>query len=748
MSSLIHFITEIGKVDYEIPYYVKSGAIVVLIILVTSCVFIFNDMFKKGVFRESYIWYYLVILFNLVNIFLIVTYYNYKKNQRGDIGSVGKVGNKGKRGKFLNCGYCKYTLFFLKNKRYETICSIKKGLSSNTKELVSNKYINLIESNTVNYNDFLIDVLIGEGIIEDKIKSKHLEYSRLISSIMFNKELILEVFCHYLNVEINNLRSNILGQIIRPINKSGYLILGDTSQNSNMDLKLNSFLVASSGTSETLYPIKFNKLVTFNSYNQKLNKYEPFTIWRGIGQSINGIDEKGNNVVHKYHSLGDICSYGTEEPDRDFLATIHQNCLEPVDDNDLKMMFIHFDVSSLDINVNYNSDSTPSYDELTREYKIMQPSVSIEMFSIWRTPLNTFITNYINNEHNFINNTIAYNIVGDRPEKIDEFGNVKLKYKKDITRRLKLIKLNKLQKIFILVNHYSYKYLNELKYYLYRADSSNRESTSTKQNNKSGKDRILDKKQKNSNIYVDYTIEGASQIADNSVNIKQLMDFIEEKQDEYEIYNMERARTMYNQPGKPSNPMKKIPKYLLNVYNKVKNGLYQIETKLETINNLYDLLEDIFPNNINQRIAVNQEGIAEGGEYLNFAQEILLYICKIVNPPSKKCYMVKEECLGHTKIDKDKRNLMMKVETAINEYKMLMNDYKKNPNRYCNSWESIIKYQDLTFNKLGQHLGHIDNYLDKIESLELDEFTKSRLEVILEQYTKLNNYIKINCSLE
>jgi hypothetical protein len=747
MSSLIHFFTEIGNSEFKIPYYVKSTVIIGLIICATVVIIVFNDMFKTSSYRDSYIWYYIIIMFNLINILLIYTYYHYRSNQDGEVGDVGKKGVKGKRGKFKNCGYCKNTLFFQKTKKYNNVCSLLNKYSDAINKLSSKEYKNLAVSDNVDYSEFIIDILIGDGIIKDKINPIHLEYSRLISSIMFQKDLIIELFIYYINFNNNDIRTRLLGDIKRAYGPSRYMVIGDSVSKGGDDFALNSFLVAASGTSETLYPIKYDRLVSFNAYDTSTNKFQRYTIWRPIGQEINGIDNMGDPKIYKYHSVGDVCSYEEEEPDRNLVATINEDCLEIIDDSLLNMVFIYLDSSSITFNMS-DGQMPSSYSDLTREFKIDKPTTRIEMFSLWRTPLNTIKIHSINSDYQFTNNTIGYNIVGGRADKIDEYNNVKDIYKKDIVNRLKNIKLNNLQKIFIIVNHYSYIYLNELRYYLYRADASYDPSKkSSSDSGKSSKDKKTENEVQQQGKSIDYRVQGAADIANSAASVKQLLKFIEQKEDENEEFNVSRARNLYKKPNEPHPPMRKLPPYLKRVYQKVQSGLLAIESKLENINNLYELLNDIFPNKLEHRIAIDTNGVAEGGELLNFAQEILLYICKIVNPPDTPSYMIKSDCLGVEAVDKERQKLIKNIEITISKYKTMMNDYKVNPDKYCTSWESIIKFQDLTFNKLGQNLGHIDNYVEKIEKLELDDFTKSRLQIIYDEYNKLNNYIIGNCSL-
>ena len=65
--------------------------------------------------------------------------------------------------------------------------------------------------------------------------------------------------------------------------------------------------------------------------------------------------------------------------------------------------------------------------------------------------------------------------------------------------------------------------------------------------------------------------------------------------------------------------------------------------------------------------------------------------------------------------------------------------------KFCNNWGAIIKYQDLSFKIIGDHVGHIPNFMDKIDSYDFEPFTKSRLKVILEEYYKMNSFIEKDC---
>lgn len=747
ISTFNTFVEDIGSIEYNIPYYYKSAFIILLIIIASVGLYIYNDYFSKGSFRDSYMWFFAMMIFNLVNILLIITYYNYKKETPGSPGKVGKVGKKGTFGKAGNCGYCTYTLFFQKTKRYDELNKLYKRDNDNLKQITYGKYKELINNEDVNYQSFMMDIMLGDGIVESNINKKHMEFSRLISNIMYQKQLILGLFVYYFNKNLSKINNVYSGSFMRPYGKTGYYILGDVVVGAVENVKLNAFLVAPSNSEESLHPIRYDKLITYNAMSKDTNRMEQYSIWRPVGQTINGMDDLGNPKEQNYKTLGDVVSEGTEPPNVNLVATIHDKCLKPISDDNLRLVFIHIDTSSIRFNNSgFGSSRASEYSSLTREFQLDQPSVVLQMFSVWRTPLNTFLTNYVNNSFKFTNNTVIFNIIGGRADKIDEYNNVKLEEKRNVIKRLKRAKLNHLQNVFILVNHYSYKYINELKYYLHKSDAQYASSNTTSNKNMSEKDKRFNTGKKTKDIRYDEGIEGASSLADSATTIKQMTDFIKEKGKEYEEFNTERARRVYNDPTGAHGSMKRIPTYLLNIYNKVIAELNQIENKIYNIDNMYDLVMEIFENGIETRIAINNEGIAEGGKLLDYSQEIILYLCKIITPPDYQSYMIKSDCIGHNSIDTKKKNIELKIEDEISKFNQFVKKYRGNPNKYCTSWESVIRFQELTYNTIGEHVGHIDNYVDKIERLEFNDFTESRLNVILEQYRKLNNFIEGNCN--
>ena len=97
------------------------------------------------------------------------------------------------------------------------------------------------------------------------------------------------------------------------------------------------------------------------------------------------------------------------------------------------------------------------------------------------------------------------------------------------------------------------------------------------------------------------------------------------------------------------------------------------------------------------------------------------------------------------KID-DKRNILEKnLEKQIRKYKNLMKTYKRNGKKYCTNWSLVTQFQDISFKVIGEHVGHIEEYQTKINTYSFEEFTDSRLKIILEEYYKMNDYMLQDC---
>ena len=152
----------------------------------------------------------------------------------------------------------------------------------------------------------------------------------------------------------------------------------------------------------------------------------------------------------------------------------------------------------------------------------------------------------------------------------------------------------------------------------------------------------------------------------------------------------------------------------------------------------YDVM---FEHGIETKVAVDSDGVAQGGVFMNSIQEMLLRVCKMCMPPNKPAYTIKDECLGTFALDRE-REEVIKLFTEVKNinFKLadkIINNYEKFEPVMLN----INQYQSLMLSKIGQLCGHIDNYNDKISNSNLEEFTTTRVKGLIEIYNNMNSYL-------
>ena len=144
------------------------------------------------------------------------------------------------------------------------------------------------------------------------------------------------------------------------------------------------------------------------------------------------------------------------EIDTDLIACIKESCLKEVDRELLQLMGIKisYDTSNEKVNkiINYNVNSLNykvepiDYDDVDHE--------RLNIYSIWRTPINTFITNTVIGNKSLVSSTIGYNIVDGYEKYISEGGvNLNSNGINYVTNKLKSIKIPKIVRIiYVIIN--------------------------------------------------------------------------------------------------------------------------------------------------------------------------------------------------------------------------------------------------------------------------------------------------------
>jgi len=724
MDTLSAFVNDINSFQISIPLWIKIGIILVLIISLLVGGYFIKDTFDIAYLKSGFGWFIFVAVVNLVSILVIFTYYGKKTNTYvGSSGVRGKKGKRGKKGTSVSCSYkCKKNIYIQSVRKTDIICTL--NTYSDQFIDINNNYryfANLINSgNNIDYTSFLTNIIIENG---DPVSSKSKVSQSAVDKFkaLLNPTNISVLLIKTVNDNITLATEHTYGTIRSPVPKVGYIALGNSVYGGTESFvlggketfSLNSFVV----TGDVMYPSGYNKLVSFKSYNEITGDYDKYTLWKSISQTVNEPAFGGGTEQHSYLPLGDVCSFGDNNPKINDFAMIKDTCLDEVNAMELKLVFIY--MGNLEFsdrqNVDLNSESNKIDYRQENTYLIENIIASnIEFFSVWRTPMNTFLTN-CNSQNALVNNSVLFNILNGAEYSLNEYGNISSEYKAWVNERLGAIQIPEFTIALIYTNHFELESHKELIYYMNKYQS-----------------KVPEFKDK------DF----------NTMSLGKLLELIKKTLKEYKDFNDEliknasislrgEKRILYDETNE-----KHLSKMVEQTYNNIINKLATLPVQVENSSSLLDVVNYVIPNGLQGRVAVNSEGIAEGGLFLNHIQEMIIRVCKIVFPPNRMAYMIKDECLGTFARDNEKEEMIRELTTVKNKYNKMIDNITKDYNKYQSQIPIIKIYEDASTKKMGMLCGNIPDYLDKIHNMNMDEFTISRIKGLINIYNEINSNLE------
>ena len=707
---------------YKVPISYKLQVTIIIFIIVGLCLagYFFQESFNLDIMRTGFSWFIFVAVLNLITILVVFLYYNTTTGTfKGPSGIPGKKGTIGKKGTSVSCNYCKNNIYIQRVRHSNKICNIPSEPKSLKRVFELEDFFNKIigEGHTINYTSFIDNIILNQN----KKTSNKVAIDNFKELMTPNNISILLIKA------INNFTKasdSVYCSFRRPGGKIGYLPLGDSVYGGiEDDLELNSLMV----NGNILFPGNYTALVTFKATNHDNGELETYTIWRPNGQTINEGVNSSERVAYK--SMGDVCRFGTSAPKISECPTISEKCLDDVDVKDIELIFIG--VNNIEIR---NETSASNYTQ-SDSYLIENLNLSdIEIFSLWRTPLNTFITNY-NTKYNqsdnkMVNNTFIYNIINNLSGSLNDFGNVKSSEKNRISNFFDTIRIPKLVVALILCYYYEIDLIKDLVYYI-----------------------NLAKNQVNTDGSLKFP---ELQVDMSTLQFGDLMNLISDTKEKYDKYNRNLVFNLSNEAKEKARKAGKkrikkqaynisqerhLPSMLLTVYNDTNNTLATLPVKIENTNTLLDVLNIVFENGIETRIAINSDGILEGGTFMNSVQEMILLICKMLTPPNIPAYTVKDECLGTFPLDRNREEVIKQFVEILNTYKKLLETINENENNIYDLVDPIPENTVLDL-KMGKLCGHIKSFKDKILSGNFKEITTTRIKGLMEIFNETINNLQ------
>lgn len=705
MDSLSAFVNDISAFEIKLPLWFQAGIILVIIVALVVGGYFLRDTFDVSALRSGYVWFIAIAIINLITIFLIFTYYGKTAgNYPSPIGIRGKKGKRGKVGSSVSCSYeCKTNIYLQSVRKTDTVCRLDVYDSNfNTLYAAFSYFQDILDAgNEIDYTGLINNIILGNTLPSNTTLNQTAisNFKSLMTSPSIAWYLI-----KIINTDITAASENTYGTFRTPVPKVGYLPLGDSVYGGVENFALNSFVVSG----DIMYPQGYTKLTTLSAFNSKTGDVNTFTIWRQQAQTVSSTGYKGAIQKNSYLPLGDVISFGTSAPPVNNYAMIKDTCLEPVAAKDLNLVFIY--VGSL----GFNSESNTEQYTQTNSYLVQNQIVdNIEIFSVWRTPMNTFICNF-NSQNDLINNTVYYNLLSGLNDALNEYGNISNTYKTWVNNRLSSITLPSILIAMIYTRHYQLEATRELIYYANKYQSKIPEF-------------------KNRNI--------------GKMDIANLMTLINNTNQAYNKHNQNliKQSSISLRASKPLvyDPKKEkhLPPMLLTTYNNIQASLDTIPVKVENSNTLLDVVNIVIPNGLEGRIAINSDGIVQGGTILNDIQETLVRMCRILMPPTASAYVIKDECLGTFGIDREKESAIKDLTAEKEKYNKYIDTIQTHMEQYQSQIEIIRNYEDLAQRKMGQLCGHIPNYMEKIHNMDMTEITTSRVKGLIGIYREVNGYL-------
>jgi hypothetical protein len=322
---------------------------------------------------------------------------------------------------------------------------------------------------------------------------------------------------------------------------------------------------------------------------------------------------------------------------------------------------------------------------------------SSKLFSIWRSPYNTM---FVNVPVIYPHESVAYNIING-VSSLDE------PIEKLVMRRLDTINVSRTFVIAVLVLNLQLISTDELAYYIAKHYSLSAQlSTKT---------------------------------------LSELLAIINDKKAERAKYIKQGKIKKNSSAATPD-----MPYELIKNVAKIERDIGQLLFKVDKVRTLLDLVMEIFPLGINTQLATiaSPEAVSSHPIHdtttelqLNVAQREVLHYCQLLFPPNVELFEIKDECIGTYQRDKEKETAEREFTKALATFNNLML-LKKTQQNTNTSWELVEQYITRTMLKIGEYVGHISNYQDKLEKQQLQEFTTTKIQAITQQYNNIVKFIR------
>ncbi len=769
---------------YDVPIPIQIGAYLALLVIISGLVYVFRDSLDGGAYRDTYMWYYFIAVFNILNICGVLYYYHTKTGKFiGAPGASGDPGQHGNRGNNISCSLCTQNIYLQKTQGYDLITEL----------------------------DFvrLADIVVGTDLAKSLkdmdaeiggARTKFFDFSQLGTNLadgtfdftnpLVNNLLLLSTYGDYSLIQYINqvlglsVPGGLAGTLERPARKLGSFALGDIAFGGNEKYSVTAFMA----NGDIRCPSGFEPICSFATAKGKEGRLEYYTIYKPTPPTLTNDDIKAVRLANdisrqptdnRYVSLGHIAypmliggDSETREggPDTLLFACIKASCCERVSTDKLRFVCVYPGVGGAtqpgvvarpttpqtaasnipeipsDPTATAAQQTETGNPELEESIPNAKLSESIAQkrtgnegyFSIWRTPINTMIVKFSNGQ--WEDGLYLPEIMYEASESIyEDDGTVKAKIRTKIEAFLTKVKLDQVIVATFIFGGTLDQVKRELRMFVNRFCSG-----------------------PGAEILPTPALQSAvSQEGMTPTQVSQALKDIQTAIDDAEKAVKPRTagarrqlstiftdtaskQTTAREPGQISYNCRKS-------YSGIKKLIGQMTSRIENAKNLWDIILAVLPQGLTRRI--NKSDLTD-------SQIRLIDLVTILVPPVDDIWMIKDECLVLERPDQTRQEWENALETEIAAHKKLVrtvnkstsantnNDKDTEPSDPCLDLDAVNKAVTESMQLISQQTGNIPDFMGKLGRGDFADFTPNELKVVLGIFRQVNDKIRSSCKAE
>lgn len=744
MSSILHHAQEFFKgamtIEQEIPIPLQIAFYAFLAVFITIVIVMFYPVLRVSSIRDSFMWYYYIAMFNLLNICLFLYFY-YRKQSDGSLvgapGNPGISGPKGSSGTNADCSLCATNLYIQPVKYTSpithldldtlTAASLGPNLPDTVNNLAASTNHTLFDYNGI-VEQLLINTTAGANNQLDDIKQIAENSEYVLLAHLNSTHGIYTPPPSTTNTTTNNNHSSNNAVTIHRASLAtgavGYISLGDS---------------IGPNTSQTMFVIN-GDIRSADTAGYETRAIITTVNTLPIKDTLTGPERPHKSTVGQYRILKPRAlkphansknTHDTYEPMGEILV--------PLDD---KPPTLHYALASTTCLEALQSDEL----QLTMIYPMQDGSGYI---SFWRTAFGTMHTrrtdildlNIPTSSNN--NNTDQDTDSEQRPRLYTLLAAGTTNNSKDaarrITQQLVNIQIPQFIAVSIILGH-------TIEYTKYRiGEILSRHwplisSLSQPQNIaylKQHRDRPRDIDTSD----IPQLITLISTIATSTPpNSRKSPKSTKRTNPE----NKNRPKSLYDfranggvleaHTGLAKESQARYE--LAQDYERMRVGVADAGIQIENVGSLLDLVLIV-------------SGLGASGDLSNqiylpdlspTATRVLAICSALVSPPNERVFKPKDSCLVSSHLDSSRLLTIRELQKAMNEYNQALSDISKTS--ISKDVQGFInKETEKAFEELAGSLGSIANYMEKLQRGDFDEFSQHRLKTATRIFRELTNTI-------